>query len=451
MNEVGADSQRSNERRGAPHSYERSRHEDRQPTGQSREIGAGAEAKPDSCASARVRAEALGAGLRRQRSQARRIRRRRSLWALVATLVAAAVGVTGTGVGLAGADGTGSLQARRTRSTASVAQSPSTRTLDSATISAQTDKAIVDVITTLGYQGGEAAGTGMVLTSKGEILTNNHVITGATSITVKISNSTQTFKATVIGTDSVDDVAVLQAQGASGLSTVSVGNSLKTSLGEAVVAIGNAYNKQGNPTVTEGTITGLSRTITVASDTGTAEQLTNLIETDAQLAPGNSGGPLFDQQGTVVGINTAAATGTAATATASTSDGYAIPINDALAIVRQINAGRSSGNVHVGPSAFLGVQVRDGTGVTGPDQTGGPSAQPGALVVGVEPGTAAASAGISAGDDITSVDGTTVTSATALTRLLGSKHPGDAVRIVWTDQGGTLHRATVQLGTGPAT
>jgi S1-C subfamily serine protease len=388
-------------------------------------------------------------GRRRVRSQHRRAFRRRLCWALVGSVAAGAA----LGGGLWPADGSGSTLAVSSRAEAGnalVSSSTSRRTLDATTIAATNDPAIVDVVSTLGYQGGEAAGTGVVLTRTGEILTNNHVIQGATSITVKISNGSQSFRATVVGTDTVDDLAVLHAQGASHLATVTLGNSAQPSVGQAVVAIGNAYNRQGSPTVTEGSITGLNRSITVTSDNGTPEQLSRLIETDASLAPGNSGGPLFDNQGRVIGINTAASTSTVAISTAnSRNDGFAIPINDAVKIVNTINTGQSSGNIHLGPSAFLGVEVRATTGLPGSDQQSGTAAG-GAQVVGVEPGTAAATAGITAGDTLTTLNGQAVSSSTDVSKIIGSRRPGDRISVSWTAQTGSQRHATVQLGTGPA-
>jgi S1-C subfamily serine protease len=279
----------------------------------------------------------------------------------------------------------------------------------------------------------------MILTSSGEILTNNHVVENAAlgGITVKVSNRSDTYTARVIGTDLIDDIAVLQAQGASGLTTIPLGNSTQVSVGDGVVAIGNAFNRSGPPTVTEGTVTALGRAITVRGDSG-PEQLSNLIEINAQLEPGNSGGPLFNADAKVIGMNTAAATG--AIPESGTNDGFAIPINDALTIVHQIEAGKNGGNVTTGPSGFLGVSVSDnGAGIGG---TGG-----GVTVQRVNAGSPAESAGIAAGDQITAVEGQQVTSSTQLTQLISGKHPGDAVRITWVTQSGDQHTATVRLAT----
>ena len=312
--------------------------------------------------------------------------------------------------------------------------------LSSSAIASQDDPAIVDVISTLGYQSGQAAGTGIVLTSTGEILTNNHVIQGSTSVSVRISTGSATYKATVVGADATDDIAVLQAQGASGLTSAPLGDSSTVTVGQNVIAIGNALNKPGLPTVTDGTVTGLGRAIDVNGDSGNVEHLQNLVETSAPLQPGNSGGPLFDTAGQVIGINTAASAGNIPNG--GTTDGFAIPIKDALTVAHQIESGHGTATVHIGASPFLGVQVRGGRAGFG----GGA----GVPVAGVEPGTPAESAGLSAGDQITAVGGITVSSQSELTAALNAKHPGDTITITWVDQSNSQHQATVRLATGPA-
>lgn len=365
-----------------------------------------------------------------------RHRRRRARWAV------AALALT---VALAG----GALYTMGlSTSTAARRGAPATpirkQDLSSSAIATQNDPAIVDVISTLGYQSGQAAGTGIVLTSSGEILTNNHVIQGSTSVSVKLSTGSATYKATVVGTDATNDIAVLQAQGASGLTPAPVGNSTTVTVGQNVVAIGNALNKPGLPTVTEGTVTALGRAIDVNGDSGNVEHLQNLLETSAPLQPGNSGGPLFDTAGQVIGINTAASAGTIPDG--GTTDGFAIPINDALVVAHQIESGHSTATVHIGASPFLGVQIRGAGGGFG----GGSGGGSGVLVAGVEPGTPAESAGLRAGDQITAVGGTTVSSQTDVTAALNAKHPGDSVTITWVDQSNGQHQATVRLATGPA-
>jgi S1-C subfamily serine protease len=368
----------------------------------------------------------------------RRRRRRGGLWALVAAISVAAL--LGGAVTLAGG-GSGLFPADTIGKAAAPVNPVSQQKLDPSAIATNSDPAIVDVTATLGFQNGEAAGTGMVLTSNGEILTNNHVIADATALSVKISSRSQTYPAKLVGTDPTDDVAIIQAQGVSGLSTLSLGSSASVSVGDGVVAIGNALNRPGPPTVTQGTVTALGRSINVRSDFGNSESLSNLIEHDAQLEPGNSGGPLFDAAGKVIGMNTAAASGAIPTqgTTAGTNDGFAIPINDALTIAHQIEGGKSSGNVNVGAPAFLGVSVQN-SGSNGFNDGSGPT------VESVQPSSPASNAGLVAGDQITAVDGTSVSTATQLTQIIQSKHPGDTVRITWVDRSGQQQSASVRLG-----
>jgi S1-C subfamily serine protease len=369
-----------------------------------------------------------------------RQRRRRIRWALAA--LTASVAIAAGGIWAQGAT-------RTTQATGRTAAATPVRNknLSAAAVADQNDAAIVDVITTLGYQNGQAAGTGIVLTSSGEILTNHHVIQGSTSITVKVSNSSQTYKATVVGFDATDDIAILQAAGASGLATAPLGNSSAVAVNQSVVAIGNALNKPGLPTVTEGTVTQLGRAISVSGDNGTTEQLKNLLETSAPLQPGNSGGPLFDTAGEVIGINTAASAGNIPTQ--GTNDGFAIPINDAVTIAHQIESGHSTDTVHIGASPFLGIQIQRGGQDLGGGVAPGSSSGSGVTVGGVEPGTPAEAAGITAGDQIIAVGGTTVSSQSDVTAALSAKHPGDTITVTWVDQSNAQHQATIRLAVGP--
>ena len=225
-------------------------------------------------------------------------------------------------------------------------------TLGTATAEQQTGVVMID--TELAYQGAEAAGTGMVLTADGDILTNNHVIAGATSITVTIVSSGESYPATVIGTDATDDVAVLQLSGAEDLTTANFSTSTNLTVGDAVTGVGNAGGVGGTPSASPGTVTALNQTITTQAESGAAgETLHGLIETNADIQAGDSGGPLFDANNEVVGIDTAAQVGGYTTA------GYAIPIASALSIAQQIQNGQASENIVIGYPAFLGVQVSE--------------------------------------------------------------------------------------------
>ena len=306
---------------------------------------------------------------------------------------------------------------------------------------ASVDRGVVDVDTDLGYQNGAAAGTGMVLTSTGQILTNNHVIRGATAIRATVPATGRRYSATVVGYDVSADVALLKLQGASGLQTIAAGNSAKVKRGQTVIAVGNAGGAGGAPLVTKGTITALRRTITASDADGLSEQLPGLIETNAGLQPGDSGGPLLDQSGRVIGMNTAASSDF--NFQPGSNGGYAIPINRALKLAKQIAAGQSSATVHIGATAFLGVSVQ----ASGSYQDGTVIA--GALVVAIVPGSPADRAGLIEGDVITSVGGHRVTSAPGLTRVVLRNRPGTRVKLSWVDQAGNASTATITLASGP--
>jgi S1-C subfamily serine protease len=296
---------------------------------------------------------------------------------------------------------------------------------------------VVVVNTKLGYENGTAAGTGMVVTSTGEILSNNHVIDGATSITVVVPGTTHTYTARVVGYDVNDDVAVLKLVNATRLKTISVAT--KTAkIGDAVVAVGNAGGT-GRLISARGTVTGLGRTITASDDNGSSEQLNGLIETDANVQAGDSGGPLENAAGRVVGMDMAASTaGGGPFASYSETDAYAIPIAKALSIAHAITAGTSSATIHVGATAFLGVEIA----------SNGYSS--GAVVAGVLSTGPAADAGLAAGDVITSIDGHQVTSPSDVQSIVLSEKPGQKVTVAFTDQTGATQTVTVTLGTGPA-
>jgi S1-C subfamily serine protease len=309
---------------------------------------------------------------------------------------------------------------------------------------------LVDINTTIDYGEAQAAGTGMVLTSSGEVLTNNHVIEGATSISVTDIGNGNTYSATVVGYDRNDDVAVLQLQNASGLRTISIGNSANASVGESVVGIGNAGGVGGTPSAAAGSIVALGQSIT-ASDSldGSSEQLTGLIETNADIQPGDSGGPLVDSAGQVLGIDTAGSSGSGFAFQQSSGDGFAIPIDEAVTIAKEIVGDQTSATVHVGATAFLGVEVEStGSGGSGSfGDTGGNVS--GTEVAGVLSGGAAAQAGLSSGDVITALGGQTIKSPNDLANALTTYHPGQTVQLDWLDQAGQQHSESVQLSSGP--
>jgi S1-C subfamily serine protease len=295
---------------------------------------------------------------------------------------------------------------------------------------------IVDIYTNLGYQSAEAAGTGIVLTGTGEVLTNNHVIRGATTVKAVDLDNGKTYKAKVLGYTVSNDIAIIQLQNASGLRTASIGNSTAARVGDSVTTLGNAEGQGGAPSAT-GKIVGLNRSITANGD-GTSERLTGLIETNAPLQPGDSGGPMVNASGQVIGMDTAA--GTTFTFAGSTSRGFAIPINHATSVGAQIVAGRKSTSIHIGPTAFIGVGLANG-------YFGQPTS--GLTVGNVVPGSPSSKAGLATADVITKFDGQAVDSPTKLSALILAKAPGDTVQISWVDQSGTPHSASVQLAVGP--
>jgi S1-C subfamily serine protease len=339
------------------------------------------------------------------------------------------------------------------------ASGPTQASNNAAGATAAQQTGIVDIDTVLQYQGAEAAGTGMILTSSGEVLTNNHVIDGATSIKVTVVSTGATYTAKVVGTDPTDDVAVLQLQGASGLQTAKIGNSSGVSAGDTVTAVGNAEGLGGTPAAADGSVTATGQSLTASDNTGTnAETLTNMIEINADIVPGDSGGPLYAADGSIVGMDTAASTapgngaqyggygnggngavnGSSGAVDGSTAQtiAYAIPINTAVSIADQIESGHASSAIHLGYPAFLGVAMQDSSG--------------GPVVTGVANGTPAAAAGLQAGDVITSVDGQAVTSSTSLSSIIAAHNAGDQIRLAWTDAAGQSHTATATLATGPA-
>lgn len=332
----------------------------------------------------------------------------------------------------------------------------STQSLNAGSVAGKVDPGLVDINTTLGYQNAEAAGTGMVLTPNGEVLTNNHVVEGATGISVTDIGNGKTYKATVVGYDRTEDVAVLQLANAAGLSTISTADSAKVAVGDAVVGIGNAGGTGGDPSVAPGTVTALNQSITASDEsTGSSEQLQGLIQVNANIQSGDSGGALATSDGQVVGMNTAASTGYQfggrggrgggfggdggnggnGRQSQAGGTGFAIPINQALGIARQIEAKTASANVHIGSSAFLGVSVSD--------------SPQGAIVQQLVPGAPAAQAGLQPGDTLTGVNDRTIDSATTLTTVMDGFHPGDKVTLSWTDPTGQQQSASVTLVAGP--
>lgn len=304
-------------------------------------------------------------------------------------------------------------------------------------------RAVVDVNTSLAYQGASAAGTGMVLSRNGYILTNNHVIRGSTSIQIRDVGNGHTYTATLVGYDVAEDVAVLRLVRASGLWTIPIGSSKALKPGASVTAIGNAEGRGGAPSVARGKVIGLNQSVTAIDEsTGITEHLKGLIATNAAIVSGDSGGPLVNANGKVVGMVTAGSTSYELRGVVRTT-GYAIPIETARTIASRIEKGRFSGDIHPAATAFLGVNVVSSAYSTGS------AYRPGALVVSVVQASPAQAAELNAGDLITSIGGKAVSSLSSLTNILLTKTPGTRVTLVWIDRLGTSHSTSVVLANGP--
>jgi len=371
-----------------------------------------------------------------------------SIWNRIAAfivliaVVAAAAGA-GIGWGLARAVNNRPVAQATTSPEAPIQQvTPGTSTSPSSTtdaIAAKVSPAIVDINTVLGN--GAAAGTGMLISSTGEILTNNHVVNGSTSITVTVQGRSQKYSAHVVGVDISQDIAVIQIDGSvSGLPTVKFADSSSLEVGQTVVALGNALGRGGAPNVTSGQITALDQTITASSGGSSSETLNGMIQSDAVIYEGDSGGALVNTSGQVVGMITA---GQAQGFRSSASDvGFAIAANTAVGVVNRIRAHEQAADLTYGQVGFLGVSVQTLDAFSA--QQLGLSVSSGALVTSVQPGSGAEAAGIARNSVITKVGGASVTSSDTLGTAIRSHRPGDGVSVTWVNQGGS-HTATVTL------
>jgi S1-C subfamily serine protease len=354
--------------------------------------------------------------------------------------------------------------------------------LNPGTVAKKVDPGLVDIVASLKYNGETAEGTGMIISANGLVLTNNHVIDQATNIRATLvtpgKNTAAQYTAKVLGYDATDDVALLQLVGAAGLPVESFGNSSQVSLGTPVLALGNADGRGGaKPAV--GIINALDRSIQ-ASDEGsnTTENLKHMLQTNARIQQGDSGGALANNAGQVIGMITAANTGNPHGGGGNGGTlGFAIPINSALSIARQIAAGKPSATVYIGVPGFLGVSVADsdsdipqlqaadaarggGARRNGiPCQTAGPQADvpakiaptaAGALIVSVICDSAASAAGMVPGDVITAVNGQPITTPDSLTGTTAKYHPNEIVSVQWVSLNGIERTTRMQLGQGPA-
>jgi S1-C subfamily serine protease len=309
-----------------------------------------------------------------------------------------------------------------------VAASPAGATGRSAqaTVKAAPNVGLVDIYTTLGYEHGLAAGTGMIISRSGEVLTNNHVISGATKFKVVDVTTHRKYSATVVGYSVTRDIAVLQLAHASGLRTVKRGGAVPLHVGMRVVARGNAQGRGGPPKAARGRIIALHQQISAKDESGDTETLNNVIATNAPVVPGYSGGPLENSQNRVLGIVTAGST-------SGLRRGFAIPLKGALQIVRRIESGKSNAIVHVGPTAFLGVGFNDSSAKIGQVLAGKP----------------ADVAGLVVGDVITSLNGVPIDSRSDVRQTVLTLVPGQAVPIGWTDTNGVAQTGTITPISGP--
>ncbi|HEX4190508.1 MAG TPA: trypsin-like peptidase domain-containing protein [Marmoricola sp.] len=305
-----------------------------------------------------------------------------------------------------------------------------TQATDEATSTATAAQSVglVEITSVLDFGEAESAGTGMILSSDGTVVTNHHVVAGATSITVTDVATGKTYTARVVGADATDDVAVLKLADATGLTPVAVDEE-GTGVGASVTAVGDANGDGGTLTAAAGSVKSLDSTITVQDDDGTSSTLAHEIEIAADIIPGDSGGALYNSDGKVVGMNVAASEGSAEVT------GYVIPIARVESVANEILTGETSSEITYGYGAFLGVELS--------------SASTAPLVSAVIDDSAAAKAGITAGDTVTSVGGTKVGTATGLKSAVASHQAGSQIAITWTDQSGATHSAEVTLGRAP--
>ena len=346
---------------------------------------------------------------------------------------------------------------------------------------------LVIINTTLQYSSEAAAGTGMVINADGLVLTNNHVIENSTKITATVAATGKNYLAKVVGYDVTGDIALIQLQNASGLHPVPTGDSSQVKTGATVMAMGNAEGRSEIVTAT-GQVTGINQTIT-ASDQGgavTSETLHGMIETNANIVAGDSGGPLVNSAGQVIGMDTAG--NDVSFNQQQPASGFAIPINTALAVAHQIRAGQASSSIVIGYPPFVGIYVGqssssdpqqqaaaqqqqqqgNGFGGFGNGFGGNGSSQScytndanlpvpstvapvnsGTLVIGTICGSPAATAGVTAGSVVTSINGQAVGAPQTLHGALAKFRPGATVSLTWVTPSGQHKTANVTLTPGP--
>jgi S1-C subfamily serine protease len=299
---------------------------------------------------------------------------------------------------------------------------------------AAVEPAVVQITTKIDYQQAIGTGTGTVIDPGGVVLTNYHVVAGANTITGTVGG--RDYPIDLVGYDRKHDIAVLQLRGAGGLPAAPIGDSGQVVVGEPTVGLGNARGVGAPLTHETGPVSALNRTVNAEDAlTGSSEEVNGLIEVAADVRPGDSGGPLVNGAGQVIGVVTAASVNFQM---GPAGKGFAIPINDAMAVANQIRSGAPSASVHIGQPTLLGVgvgtQPRSGGGIIVRDvMLGGPAAQ----------------AGLATGDVLTNLDGTSLDSATTLTYVLDRHYPGDVVDLTWIDRSGQERTGKATLVSGP--
>ncbi|WP_018603384.1 S1C family serine protease [Mycobacterium sp. 155] len=294
--------------------------------------------------------------------------------------------------------------------------------------------AVARVDTRVDYQQAYGIGTGIVLSPDGEVLTNYHVVQGANAVSATVNG--RSYPADLIGYDREHDVALLQLHGADGLPTATIGDSNALAPGDPVVALGNAQGSDAPLTQEVGTVTAFGRTVNAEDElTGSSDEITGLFEFAAPVRAGDSGGPVINGAGQVVGMTTAASVNFRM---GPGGKGFAIPINEAMAVAGQIRSRTPSGSVHIGAPTMLGV------GVGSTPRRGG-----GVIIRDVMRGGPAEAAGLAPGDLLTTIDGTSLDSARTLTLVLDRHYPGDVIDLTWLDPSGAQHNGKATLTAGP--
>ncbi|WP_193046766.1 S1C family serine protease [Mycolicibacterium baixiangningiae] len=305
---------------------------------------------------------------------------------------------------------------------------------DPVAAAAAVEPAVARIDTEIDYQNAFGTGTGIVLDGGGQVLTNYHVVQGADRLSATVAG--RSYPAELVGYDRGRDIAVIQLLGAGGLPVAPIGDSAALVAGEPVVALGNAQGSAAPLTREVGSITAFGRTVQAEDTlTGSSDELNGLIEFAAPVRAGDSGGPVVNSAGQVVGITTAASV---SFRMGPGGKGFAIPINDAVGIANQIRSRVPSDSVHIGPPALLGVGVRTA-----------PTDVPGVLIQEVLRGGPAEAAGLMDGDVLIAINGNRLSSATALTYTLDRFYPGTVVDVTWIDRAGQERAGRATLAPGP--